>query len=153
MTSRLIACLLLTCAGAACDPGPAGPPTPPSDPTKTGYEPPGGSIETAPGVGASVEQLCAYDCMRFESICPSDAGPTCAAECAQAAISFQGCEAPFKAYLVCIASAPATCSNGSLDFSGCEGAQAALNNCAGTVTGTSGGSGGSAGASGTPPPR
>ena len=69
------------------------------------------------------------------------------------ATSFQGCEAQFKAYLVCIASAPATCSNGSLDFSGCEGALAALNNCAGTVTGTSGGSGGSAGASGISPFR
>ena len=154
MTSRFIACLSLACAVAACDAGTAGPPTPPSDPTKTGYEPPGGPSDVSPSVGASIEQLCTYDCMRFESICPGSAGgPECAASCAQAVTSLPGCEAQFQAYLACVASVPLTCTNGNLDLSGCNGAEMAVNNCSGLGTGTSGGSGGSAGASGSAPPR
>ena len=154
MTSRFIACLSLACAVAACDAGTAGPPTPPSDPTKTGYEPPGGPSDVPPSVGSSIEQLCAYDCMRFESICPGSAGGSeCAASCAQAVTSLPGCEAQFQAYLACVASVPLTCTNGSLNLSGCNGAEMAVNNCSGMGIGTSGGSGGSAGASGSAPPR
>ena len=134
MTSRFIACLSLACAVAACDAGTAGPPTPPSDPTKTGYEPPGGPSDVPPSVGSSIEQLCA-------------------ASCAQAVTSLPGCEAQFQAYLACVASVPLTCTNGSLDLSGCNGAEMAVNNCSGMGIGTSGGSGGSAGASGSAPPR
>jgi hypothetical protein len=155
MTSRFIACLLLACAVAACDPGPAGPPTAPSDPTKTGYEPPGGSTDTAPGGGGSIEQLCAYDCMRFEAICPGSGGTECVPSCTQAVVSIPGCKAEFQMYLACVAAAPVTCTNGNLDLSGCDGAMAAVNNCAGTVTGSGGGmaGGGSAGVSGGAPAR
>jgi len=115
----------------------------------TGYEPPGGSSDITPGAGGTIEQLCAYDCMRFESVCPgSGGGPDCAASCAQAVTSFPGCEAQFQAYLACLASAPVMCTNGSIDFSGCDGAVMAINNCSGMGVGTSGGSAGSAGASG-----
>ena len=76
MTSRLTACLLLAGAVAACDAGTVGPPTPPSNPLggteitdKTGYDPPGGS-EVNPGHGTTIEQVCAYDCMRIDGICP-----------------------------------------------------------------------------------
>lgn len=155
MTSRFIACLLLACGVAACDPGPAGPPTAPSDPTKNGYEPPGGSTDIGPGSGSTIEQLCAYDCMRFETICPGSGGANCASSCAQSVLSIPGCKAEFQAYLACVASAPVTCTNGSLDLSGCDGAMAAVNNCSGTATGSGGGmaGGGSAGVSGSAPSR
>jgi hypothetical protein len=154
MTSRLIACVSLACALAACDAGPAGPPSPPSSPVSgaepsggNGYEPPGSSPDLGPG-GGSIAQLCAYDCMRFETICPgSGGGPDCAAQCVQSVTSLQGCEAQFQGYLACLATTPVTCTTGTIDAPGCDGARTTLNNCvsvSGGGTGTAGGSGGSA---------
>src|SRR6185369_16493709 len=113
-----------------CAAGPAGPPTPPSDPTMTGYEPPGGSTDVTPGAGGTIQQLCAYDCMRFQTICPGGAGDgtNCVPSCAEAAASIPGCESQFRAYLACLASAPATCTNGTLELTGCDGAIIAINN-------------------------
>jgi hypothetical protein len=165
MTSRLTACLLLVGAVAACDAGTGGQPTPPSNPLggtettdKTGYEPPGGS-EVNPGHGSTIAQLCAYDCMRFEGICPGSSGGTdCTSSCTSVVTMFPGCEAQFQAYFACVASASVTCTNGILEISGCEGAENAVNNCIGVSGGTgtggaSGGGSGSAGVSGTAPPR
>jgi len=154
MTSRLIACVSFACALAACDAGPAGPPTAPSSPV-SGAEPSGGNGYEAPGSGAdlgpggSLEQLCAYDCMRFETICPGSAGGSyCAISCAQAAANYPSCQALFQAYLGCVATTSLTCVNGSLDISGCEAAEMALNNCASVTGGSAGGGTGTAGASG-----
>jgi hypothetical protein len=150
LTARVIACLSLSCAIAACGAGTAGPTIVPSDPIggaepagPTGYEPPGDLGDVAPGPGSSVEQLCAYDCMRFEASCPgSGGGPDCAASCVQTVTSFPACAAQFQAYLACAASAQVTCTNGSLAVIGCDGAVMALNSCSGTVGGGSAGSGG-----------
>lgn len=159
MTSRLIACVSFACALAACDAGPAGPPTAPSNPVSgaepsggNGYEPPGGGSDQGPA-GGSIEQLCAYDCMRFESICPgSGGGPDCAVQCAQSATNFPGCAAQFQAYLGCLATATVGCTNGSIDIMGCDAAISALSNCAGVAGGSSSGGTGSAGASGSSAP-
>jgi len=160
MTSRLVACASFACAVAfgACGAGTAGPPSP-SDPFGTdpagnsGYEQPGGGGDMGPAPGGSIEQICAYDCNRFEMICPgSEGGTDCAASCAQAASSIPGCEAQFRAYLACVGTAPATCNGGSLSISGCDAEISAINSCeSGPPTGsggTGGGGTGSAGASG-----
>lgn len=148
MTSRLIACVSFAFALAACDAGPAGPPTAPSSPVSgaepsggNGYEPPGGGSDQGP-VGGSIAQLCAYDCMRFETICPgSGGGSDCAVSCAQSVTNYPNCEAQFQAYLGCLATTSVTCMNGSLDISGCDAAVQALNSCASVAgTGTAGGS-------------
>lgn len=164
MTSRFIACLSLSCATvfgfAACGAGTAGPPTAPTDPIggaetadKTGYEPPGGSGDGTPSPGSTIPQLCAYDCMRFESICPGAAdGVDCMPSCLRSVMNFPGCEAQYQSYLVCLASAPIACTNGTIDPSACASEIMAVSNCAG-MSGGSGSGGGTAGTGGSAPPR
>jgi hypothetical protein len=143
--------LSLACAVAACDPGPAGPPTEPSDPTRTGYEAPSGDGGVTPTVGGSVEQLCAYVCMRFATVCPSIGDPSCAMECASSTSSSPMCESVFRTFLSCLATSPLTCNNGSIDTNVCQKEINDVSNCmSGISTGSAGATGGgSAGSSGS----
>jgi hypothetical protein len=146
MTSRLVVaiCLSLAAVVAACDPGTAGPPTEPSDPTKTGYEPPGGNADITPNAGGSIDQLCSYVCMRFANACQNLADPTCASQCAASVTGLPMCEAVFRSFLQCLATAPLNCSNGGLDPNTCQQQSIAVSNCqSGISTGTAGSSGGS----------
>ena len=152
MKPRLIVtlCLSLAWAAAACDPGTAGPPTEPSDPTKTGYEMPGGDEGSAPGVSGSIDQLCGYVCMRFASVCPSASDPTCASNCSASTMGAPMCESFFRSLLACLSTSPLTCNNGSIDPNVCQTENIDFENCShGVSTGTAGASGGSsAGATG-----
>jgi hypothetical protein len=146
--SRLVVTLglSLACALAACDPGPAGPPTEPSDPTKTGYEPSGEDTSFTTGAGASIDQLCAYDCMRIATTCPSLADTSCTSQCASAAIGLPMCESVFRTFLQCVASAPVSCANGGVDPAACQQQANDVSNCMnGISTGTAGASGGGGG--------
>ena len=125
--------------GTGCSNGDGGPATPADpfrneQPPKTGSEPAtGGARDPPPGQppGGSIEQLCAYDCMRFEQICPgASGGSTCAAECTQTFQMFPNCTAEAEAYLGCLSTTPASCSAGNLQLSGCDAEINALSNCA-----------------------
>ena len=145
MTSRLAVavCLSLACAAAACDPGTAGPPTEPSDPSKTGFEPTGGDGDITPGVGGSIGQLCSFVCMRFASTCPTMASATCPSECAASVNGLPMCEAVFRSFLQCLATAPLSCTNGGIDPTTCQQESIDVSNCqSGISTGTAGASGG-----------
>jgi hypothetical protein len=117
-------------AVAGCGKGGGGTAKLPFDPL--GTEPPGdGGLVPQPGrLAGTIEQLCAYDCTRLESICPgSGGGPDCAPQCVSAQTSFAGCEMEFQAYLACVATAPVTCDSGSLALNGCDNEIAALSSC------------------------
>ena len=145
MPSRLVVALCLSLVGAttACDPGPAGPPTEPSDPTKTGYEPPGGDSGVTSGVGGSIDQLCSFVCMRFSTTCPTMSDPTCPSQCAASVNGFPMCESAFRSLLQCLATAPLNCTSGGVDPTVCQQQSLAVSNCeSGISTGTAGASGG-----------
>jgi len=147
MRSRLVVTvsLSLACAVsmAACEPGPGGPPTAPSDPTKTGYEPPGGGSDDPPAGGGSIDELCAFDCARVANACPGLSNSTCAAQCAASTTGFPMCADVFRSFLQCIATAPLVCSNGGIDATVCQPQSTAVSNCMGGIsTGTAGASGG-----------
>ena len=132
--NRLVIIFCAAIAGApavaGCGKGDGGTARLPFDPF--GTEPPGGGgLDPQPGrPGGTVDQLCAYDCTRLESICPgSGGGPDCASQCVAAQTSFPGCEAEFQAYLACVATAPATCDSGSLSLNGCDNEIAVLSSC------------------------
>ncbi|HEY7374614.1 MAG TPA: hypothetical protein VIF57_20795 [Polyangia bacterium] len=134
--NRLVIIFCAAIAGAAavagCGKGSGGTAKLPFDPL--GTERPGdGGLTPQPGrLSGTIEQLCAYDCTRLESICPgSGGGPDCAQQCVDAQSSFSGCETEFQAYLACVATAPITCDsvNGSLSLNGCDNEIAALSSC------------------------
>jgi hypothetical protein len=132
MKPLLIICVSAACALAACSNGQGGTAGMSFDPF--GTEPASGTDTDRPPVTGTVAQLCAYDCMRFESACPGG-GPgsgsvDCISSCTSSAMSIPNCTAQFRNYLACLATAPVSCTNGSLTINGCEAASQAISNCA-----------------------
>src|SRR5262245_7355969 len=110
-----IACALGACSGmgGAASTGTTGfgtnDPAPPhgSEPTGGGPEPGISGQDPGPGgghaPGNTIPELCAYDCMRIEMICPgASSGASCAADCTADLSSF-----------------PAACSDLAIDFLQC----------------------------------
>ena len=149
-TSLVIACSVsFACALGSCSSSPSGVPAVPSfDPfgtepvPTTGSEPTGGESGGPPGPGSSIEELCAYDCTRFEAGCPGAAGgANCASDCASSVTSFPNCKAQLQAYLACVTTAPFSCVAGSVEIPACDNAASVVTDCAnqgGTTTGSGG---------------
>jgi hypothetical protein len=136
-------------AVAGCTSGDGGPAINSSSPfgtepaPTTGHESAGtGGLDPAPGqpMGGSIAQLCAYDCMRFDSVCPGSGGTNCAAQCASFVTQIPGCEGQFQAYLACLSSVPLSCSGTQIQPSGCDAQISAVNACANGVAAPSGAS-------------
>ena len=151
MKSLIFVCAAVACtiAASGCMSGDGGTATSPINPfgiepaPTTGSEPTGGNTD-------SIAQLCAAACARIQAACPGAAsGAECAGDCASSAPA--GCEAQFRAFVQCVASAQIVCSGSSFEAPQCAASLSAVEICLGS-TGTPGGAAGgtgSAGASGT----
>jgi hypothetical protein len=73
----------------------------------------GGGGGAPTGSGASIEQICSYDCMRIDGLCPGSSGTTCVSDCSSLPTLYPSCVAELRAYLLCIETAPVTCGMGS----------------------------------------
>ena len=152
MKSLFIVCAAVACtiAASGCTSGDSGPATSPIDPfgiepaPTTGSEPTGGNTDT-------IADLCVAACARIQAACPGAAGGAgCASDCASSAPA--GCEAQFRGFLQCLASAQLFCTGSSFDAPQCTASLNAVETClgsTGTPGGSAGGGTGAAGASGT----
>ena len=108
---------------AGCGSGDGGPATPPFDPfgseaSGASGEPSGPSSE-GPASSDTVANLCATDCTRIMSACPSAAGSNCVGSCEASFLEYPACTSQAQAYLECIANITIVCSGGtSIDVSG-----------------------------------
>jgi hypothetical protein len=149
MKRLIIVCAWLAAGAAASCQGTGGPARSPIDPfaseaTVGGNEPSGGGSET-------LLELCGRACANIAACEAGSAG--CAADCASDVPA--ACEAEFRAFVQCIATAP-ICINGNVDPTSCMATLLAVDACASrSGGGASGGGTGMAGATGTsaPPPR
>ena len=151
MKSLFIVCAAVACTigATACMTGEGGTATSPIDPfgtdpaLTTGNEPTGGDQ-------VPIAQLCVQVCARIISTCGSSGtdASSCASECA--ADSPPNCEAEFRVFLQCLATATLDC--GGSFAPACQGAAIAADACESSTgaggTGTAGGTG-AAGATGT----
>jgi hypothetical protein len=131
------ALLISGCGGGS---GPATAPFNPfgSDPSGGSSEPTGASNEGPSGPG-TIADLCATDCVRVASACPSAAGSNCVASCEAESMAYPACTAQVQAYLACISTAAINCAgNGSLDASACAESRLALTACSNPGTTVSG---------------
>lgn len=129
---------------AGCGSGGGGPATSPFDPF--GSEPSGASGEPSgpssegPASSDTIANLCATDCSRIMSACPSAAGSNCVGSCEASFLEYPACTSQAQAYLECIANITIVCSGGtSIDVSGCAQSVQALESCinpGSTVMGT-----------------
>jgi hypothetical protein len=143
--------LFIVCASVAhvivacgCSSGGGGLPTPSdpfghdpasisgSEPTIGKPEPGAGGADVVPGSGATIEALCARACVHIQASCPGSAGGSdCAADCAESGARFQTCMTEFRAFVVCIGTAPLTCSDTSVEAPTCDSAIQAVVLCSG----------------------
>jgi hypothetical protein len=119
---RQVAC---TSPQSGCTTGDGGTARSPIDPFGTEPAPTTGSEPTGRLRQATIAELCVQVCARI-SMCQSSADSSCASECA--ADSPPNCEAEFRAFLECVATAMLNC-NGGFIAPGCEGALIAADNC------------------------
>ena len=127
-----IACAVGACSGMGGPPAtgttgfgndPA--PTHGPEPTVGGPEPGISGLDPGPGgghgPGNTVPELCAYDCMRIEMICPGSTGTNCAADCAGDLGNFPpACADLAIQFLQCFATEPLACVNGDISSPTCE---------------------------------
>jgi hypothetical protein len=151
MKSLFIVCAAVACtvAASSCTSGDLGTARSPIDPF--GTEPASGGGEPAGGNTNTIADLCVAACARIQAACPGAAGGTgCASDCASSPPA--GCEAQFRAFVQCLASAQILCNGSSFDAPQCSTSLNAVETCFGSGAGTSGGTGaaGATGTSGTP---
>ena len=136
MKGQVAAILVLGAAmiGSGCDGGGNGPASPPFDPF--GNEPSGASSESSgsstegPGASDTIAALCATDCTRITSACPSAAGANCVGSCEASFQEYPSCTSQAQAYLECLANTAIVCSGGgSIDVSACVQFVDALDSC------------------------
>jgi hypothetical protein len=125
MKSLLIVCAAVACTIAASGCSGDGPPArSPFDPFGTEPAPTTGSEPT--GGEATIAELCVQVCARLTSTCGRTNDTGCASQCA--ADSSPNCEAEFRAFLECLATATLNC-NGEFIAPACEGALIASESC------------------------
>ena len=87
----------------------------------------------SPGAGGSIEQICAFDCMRVDATCPGSGSGSCASSCATLPSQYPNCVTQVRAYLVCVETAPITCDMGGGASVDCPNQINDLSNCLSTM--------------------
>jgi hypothetical protein len=134
-----LGCALLV-AGCGGGGGPASPTFDPfgSESSGAASESSGASTEGLGGKEA-VADLCATDCARIQSGCPSAAGSNCVASCQAELAAYPACTVQAQQYLECIATIAIVCSpGGSFDASACRGSLNVWDSCAHPTTNVTG---------------
>jgi hypothetical protein len=89
----------------------------------------GGSENSPPGAGASIAEICAFDCMRVEALCPDGMSSSCPSSCSAFANMYPTCLAQLRAYFLCVETAAIACeANGQISVN-CPNEISAVSNC------------------------